>query len=192
MSDTTHHTHFNRSQSQSPPSTAITEKQQRQQQEFASQMKHTATAYPKFSGDLPWSERSWMYQLMPFRGMYYDFRRRLPFLISDWTTAFQVQNWWTVLQYIPRMYFINLMPAISYIIDMNHRTGGAYGLNEVILASALAAIVFPIFSIQPLTFVGVTGLINLVNYTQYDLFVGYYGLDRIDYLRVQAWSLIWA
>jgi hypothetical protein len=148
--------------------------------------------YPKFSGDLPWSQRSWLYQLLPFRGMYYDFRRRAPFFASDWTTAFYPSNWWTVAQYIPRMYFINLMPAISYIIDMNHRTGGSYGLNEVILASALAAIVFPIFSIQPLTFVGVTGLINLVNYTQYDLVVGYYGLDNIDYLRVQAWSLIWA
>lgn len=150
------------------------------------------SAYPNFTGDLPWSQRSWLYELKPFRGMYYDFRRRLPFLASDWTTAFQPKNWWTVAQYIPRMYFINLMPAISYIIDMNHRTGGAYGLNEVILASALAAIVFPVFSIQPLTFVGVTGLINLVNYTQYDIVVGYYGLDRLDYLRVQAWSLIWA
>ena len=150
------------------------------------------SAYPRFAGDLPWSERSWWYELMPFRGMYYDFQRRLPFLKSDWTTALYPQNWWTVVQYVPRMYFINLMPAISYIIDMNYRTGGAYGLNEVILASALAAIVFPIFSVQPLTFVGVTGLINLVNYTQYDIVVGYYGLDRMDYLRVQAWSLIWA
>lgn len=55
------------------------------------------------------------------------------------------------------------MPAIAYVLDMYHRTRGAYGVNEVILASALAAIVFPIFSVQPLTFVGVTGLINLVS-----------------------------
>lgn len=58
------------------------------------------------------------------------------------------------------------MPAIAYVLDMYHRTNGAYGVNEVILASALAAIVFSVFSVQPLTFVGVTGLINLVNYTQ--------------------------
>lgn len=57
----------------------------------------------------------------------------------------------------------SLMPAIAYVLDMYHRTNGAYGVNEVILASALAAIVFPIFSVQPLTFVGVTGLINLVS-----------------------------
>lgn len=57
----------------------------------------------------------------------------------------------------------SLMPAIAYVLDMNTRTSGAYGINEVILASALAAIVFSVFSVQPLTFVGVTGLINLVS-----------------------------
>ena len=81
------------------------------------------------------------------------------------------------------------MPAIAYMLDMNYRTGGSYGLNEVIFASA---VIFPIFSVQPLTFVGVTGLINLVNYTQYNIVVGYYGFDNINYLRFQACTLIWA
>ena len=84
------------------------------------------------------------------------------------------------------------MPAIAYLLDMYHRTEGAYGINEVILTSAIAAIVFPLFSVQPLTFVGITGLINLVNYTQYDIVVKSYGLSQFDYLRVQAWSLIWS
>lgn len=55
------------------------------------------------------------------------------------------------------------MPAIAYVLDMYHRTKGAYGVNEVILASAMSAIVFPLFAVQPLTFVGITGLINLVS-----------------------------
>ncbi|KAJ1593311.1 hypothetical protein NDA11_007181 [Ustilago hordei] len=148
--------------------------------------------YPLFDGDLPWSQRSWAYQLVPFRGMWYDLRRRQPYLASDWTDGFEPRNWWTVFNSVIRMYFINLMPALAYILDMNYRTDGSYGVNEVILASALAAIVFSIFSVQPLTFVGVTGLINLVNYTQYNIFVGYYGFDRMEYLRIQAWSLIWA
>ncbi|KAF6767125.1 Bicarbonate transporter, C-terminal [Kalmanozyma brasiliensis GHG001] len=148
--------------------------------------------YPLFDGDKPWSQRSWAYELMPFRGMWYDLRRRKPYLLSDWVEGFEPRNWWTVANSVVRMYFINLMPAIAYVLDMNYRTGGSYGVNEVILASALAAIVFAIFSVQPLTFVGVTGLINLVNYTQYNIFVGYYGFDRLDYLRIQAWSLIWA
>ena len=44
---------------------------------------------------------------------------------------------------------------------MNYRTGGNYGVNEAILASAIAALAFSLFSVQPLTIVGVTGLINL-------------------------------
>ena len=42
--------------------------------------------------------------------------------------------------------------------------------------------------LQPLTIVGVTGLINLVNYTNFDI-VSQYG---VDYLQFQAWMLIWS
>lgn len=70
---------------------------------------------------------------------------------------------------------------------MTHRTNGAYGINEVILASALAAIVFPIFSCQPLTIVGVTGLITLFNYTDYNIVTRY----GVDYLQFQCWMLMW-
>ncbi|KAK0527367.1 hypothetical protein OC835_004995 [Tilletia horrida] len=148
--------------------------------------------FPQFVNDLPWSQRSWAYELKPFRGMYYDVRRRLPFYLSDWTVAFtKPENYWTQVVSVIQMYFLNLMPAIAYVLDMYHRTNGSYGINEVILASALAAIVFPVFSVQPLTIVGVTGLINLQNYTVYDIFVGYYGFDNLKYLKIQAWSLIW-
>ncbi|CAD6892438.1 unnamed protein product [Tilletia controversa] len=148
--------------------------------------------FPHFKDDLPWSQRSWAYELKPFRGMYYDIRRRLPFYWTDWTLAFtRPDNYWTQVISVIQMYFLNLMPAIAYVLDMDHRTNGSYGINEVILASALAAIVFPIFSVQPLTIVGVTGLINLQNYTVYNIFVGYYGFDNMKYLRIQAWSLIW-
>ena len=154
---------------------------------------HTSpSTYPLFPGDKPWSQRSWAYELRPFRGMWYDLRRRKPFFISDWTEGLQPRNVWVVVNSIVRMYFINLMPALAYILDMNYRTGGSYGVNEVLLASAMAAIIFSIFSVQPLTFVGVTGLINLVNYTQYNIFAGHYGFTDIEYLRIQAWALIWA
>jgi len=42
---------------------------------------------------------------------------------------------------------------------MYRRTGGFFGVNEALFASALAAMVFSILSCQPLTIVGVTGLI---------------------------------
>ncbi|GAA95488.1 uncharacterized protein L969DRAFT_15407 [Mixia osmundae IAM 14324] len=139
---------------------------------------------------LPWSQRSLGYQYTPFRGICHDIKRRLPYYRTDWTIAFaSKQNAYTTTVACIRMYFINLMPAIAYLLDMNHRTNGQYGLNEGILASALAAIVFPLFSCQPLTIVGVTGLINLFNYTNYDIVVVRHG---VNYLQFQAWVFIWS
>ncbi|KAK4700410.1 hypothetical protein P7C70_g5839, partial [Phenoliferia sp. Uapishka_3] len=73
---------------------------------------------------------------------------------------------------------------------MNYRCGGFYGVNEAILASAIAALAFSLLSVQPLTIVGVTGLINLFNYTTYDILkqTG----PEINYLQFQAWVLIWS
>ncbi len=69
---------------------------------------------------------------------------------------------------------------------MNRRTDGAYGVNEGLLASVLAALVFSVLAVQPLTIVGVTGLINLVNYTTYDIIKRY----DVDLLQFMAWSLM--
>lgn len=69
---------------------------------------------------------------------------------------------------------------------MNRRTNGAYGVNEGLLASVLAALVFAVLAVQPLTIVGVTGLINLVNYTTYDIIKRY----DVDLLQFMAWSLM--
>lgn len=99
------------------------------------------------------------------------------------------------------------MPCLAYIIDMYVRTDGTYGVNEGILASAIAALCFSLFSVQPLTIVGgaslfslhvsrravcsrslvaVTGLINLFNYTTFDILRGY----NVDYIQFQAWVLM--
>ncbi|BGP21228.1 inorganic anion exchanger [Rhodotorula toruloides] len=136
----------------------------------------------------PWPERSWAYELMPFRGMYNDVRRRLPFYVSDWTEGLRPKNWERVVGATIRMYFLNLMPCLAYIIDMYVRTDGTYGVNEGILASVIAALCFSLFSVQPLTIVGVTGLINLFNYTTFDILRGY----DVNYIQFQAWVLIWA
>jgi len=52
---------------------------------------------------------------------------------------------------------------------MERRTDGYFGVNEALFSSALAAIVFSLASAQPLTVVGITGLISLFNYTIYDI-----------------------
>ena len=140
---------------------------------------------------VPWEARSAWYELRPFRGMWADVRRRLPYYASDWTDALRGSSLPIVMASVVQIFFINLMPAIAYVLDMYDRTDGSYGVNEVILASALAAIVFSLFSVQPLTFVGVTGLTNLMNYTVYDIAHNHYGLNRQEYLRLQCWMLIW-
>lgn len=72
---------------------------------------------------------------------------------------------------------------------MYRRTGEFFGINEALSASALAAVVFSILGAQPLTIVGVTGLISLFNFTIYDIVSIY---DVSIYPRFMAWTGIWA
>lgn len=76
----------------------------------------------------------------------------------------------------------SVFPALAYIQDMSDRTGGNYGVNEALLATALGGIVFGTFSCQPLTIVGITGLINLFNYTTYDIIVRHYGASYLPFM----------
>lgn len=57
-------------------------------------------------GGTVWSERSFLYQFMPFRGMYYDVKRRLPFYLSDWYLGFKPQNFYRVVASSIKIYFI--------------------------------------------------------------------------------------
>ena len=93
--------------------------------------------------------------------MYHDVRRRLPYYFPDLKDGL---NYRAVAGCV-RIYFVNLLPALAFQLDMNHHTGGFFGLNEALLSSALVAMVFSIFAVQPLTVVGITGLISLFNYT---------------------------
>jgi MFS superfamily sulfate permease-like transporter len=72
---------------------------------------------------------------------------------------------------------------------MYRRTDGFFGINESLLSSALAAAVFSILGAQPLTIVGVTGLISLFNFTIFDIINLY---DPSIYPQFMAWTGIWA
>jgi hypothetical protein len=72
---------------------------------------------------------------------------------------------------------------------MYRRTGQFFGINEALFSSALAAIVFSVLGCQPLTIVGVTGLISLFNFTIYDIISIY---DVSIYPQFMAWTGIWA
>lgn len=121
----------------------------------------------------------------PFKGMYHDVRRRLPYYWSDIVDGF---NYRTVAGTI-RIYFVNLLPALAFQLDMSHNTGGFFGLNEALLSSVMAAVVFSIFSAQPLTVVGITGLISLFNYTIYHIIQMH---DVTIYPQFMVWVGIWS
>lgn len=115
--------------------------------------------------------------LRPGYGMWHDVRRRLPYYWSDITDGF---NYRTAAGTV-RIYFVkyalrcltsnhrhsftdtlpnSLLPALAFLLDFSRRTNGFYGVNEALFASALAALVFSTLSCQPLTIVGITGLIG--------------------------------
>ncbi|KAB8078327.1 HCO3 transporter family-domain-containing protein [Aspergillus leporis] len=123
--------------------------------------------------------------LHPFRGMYHDVRRRLPYYWSDIRDALTYR---TISSTI-RMYFVNILPAIAYTLDMYRRTGEFFGINEALFSSAMAAVIFSVFAAQPLTVVGITGLISLFNYTIYDIVTRY---EPAIYPSFMCWTAIWA
>lgn len=96
-----------------------------------------------------------------------DIRRRAPFYLSDFTDAWDYR----VVPATIYMFFANILPALAFSLDMFDRTNMSYGVNEVLLASVLGAVVFSLLGAQPLVIVGVTGPITVFNYTVYDLMV---------------------
>ena len=72
---------------------------------------------------------------------------------------------------------------------MYRRTGHFFGVNEALFSSALAAMVFSVLGAQPITIVGITGLISLFNYTIYDIIIIY---EPSIYPQFICWIGIWA
>ncbi|KAE8329794.1 HCO3 transporter family-domain-containing protein [Aspergillus sergii] len=119
-----------------------------------------------------------------FRGMIHDIKRRAPFFISDWTDAWDYR----VVPATVYMFFANILPALAFSLDMFEKTHQNYGVNEVLLASVLGAVVFSLFAAQPLVIVGVTGPITVFNYTVYDIIAP----RGTNYLGFMAWIGIWS
>lgn len=101
----------------------------------------------------------------PGVGIYRDIKGRLPYYVSDWKDGLNYR----VIPSTVYMYFTNLLPAIAFAQDMFDKTHNAYGVNEVLMASAMGGIIFGLFAGQPLCIVGVTGPIAIFNYTVYDI-----------------------
>ncbi|ETS76991.1 transporter [Pestalotiopsis fici W106-1] len=119
-----------------------------------------------------------------FRGMINDIRRRAPYYWSDFADAWDYR----VVPATVYMYFANIMPALAFSLDMFTKTDMQYGVNEVLLASVLGAVVFSLLACQPLVIVGVTGPITVFNYTVYDIM----NPTGTNYLAFMCWIGIWS
>ncbi|PSS00762.1 HCO3 transporter family-domain-containing protein [Coniella lustricola] len=128
------------------------------------------------------TEKWWQVHL--FRGMVNDLRRRAPFYMSDWVDAWDYR----VVPATVYMYFANILPALAFSLDMFTRTHSNYGVNEVLLSSVLASVVFSLAACQPLVIVGVTGPITVFNYTVYDIMAP----TGVNYLGFMTWIGLWA
>ncbi|KAL9612287.1 MAG: hypothetical protein Q9167_003110 [Letrouitia subvulpina] len=68
------------------------------------------------------------------------------------------------------------------------KTDSSFGVNEVLLASVLGAVVFSLFACQPLVIVGVTGPITVFNYTVYDIITP----RGTNYFAFMCWVGLWS
>jgi len=126
----------------------------------------------------PW----WKTQL--FGGMINDIRRRAPFYWSDWADAWDYR----VIPATVYMYFANILPALAFSLDMFAKTDQSFGVNEVLLSSVLASVVFSLAAAQPLVIVGVTGPITVFNYTVYDIITP----RGTNYFAFMCWIGLWS
>ncbi|KAF2232956.1 hypothetical protein EV356DRAFT_449262 [Viridothelium virens] len=129
------------------------------------------------------ANRKW-WRVRLFRGMVNDIRRRAPYYWSDWIDAWDYR----VVPATVYMYFANILPALAFSLDMFAKTRMSYGVNEVLLASVLGAVVFAVFAAQPLVIVGVTGPITVFNYTVFDIITP----RGTNYFAFMCWIGLWS
>lgn len=120
----------------------------------------------------------------PGIGIWLDLKDKIPLYWSDWKDSWDYR----VVPAALDTYFSNLLPALAFAQDMFDRTEHAYGVNEVLLSSALAGIVFGVLGGQPLCIVGVTGPISILNYTIYDIVKDW----STNYFGFMFWVCIWS
>jgi hypothetical protein len=89
-----------------------------------------------------------------FRGIREDFSNRLPLYKSDWVDGVKGKTLPTILF----LYFACLAPAVAFGGISYGLTQGAMGVIEFLVSCGMSGMLYAIFSGQPMTFIGPTGL----------------------------------
>ncbi|PYH48948.1 uncharacterized protein BP01DRAFT_333142 [Aspergillus saccharolyticus JOP 1030-1] len=122
--------------------------------------------------------------LRPFRLVKQDILNLRRRYISDWKIFNQL-----IFASAVYVFFTNLLPGITFASDLYVLTGQNWGTIEVVFSTGLCSIIFSLFSIQPLTILGVTGPFSVLAENLYNLCDEVF---RIPFLPFMAWSLIHA
>ncbi|KAF9493545.1 hypothetical protein BDN71DRAFT_1450240 [Pleurotus eryngii] len=118
-------------------------------------------------------------------GIWLDIKARAPWYRSDWVDAWNYR----VVPATALIFFANVLPGIAFSLDLIETTQ-QYGVAEVLLASFMAAFIFSVFGVQPLTIAGVTGPITVFNKTIFDIIERQ--SDPPNYLQFIGWVYLWA
>lgn len=123
-------------------------------------------------------------RLQPFRLLKQDILNLPKRYISDFTVFNQL-----IFASAVYVFFTNLLPGITFASDLYVLTGQNWGTIEVVFSTGLCGVIFSLFSIQPLTILGVTGPFSVLAENIYSLCTNSFD---IAFLPFMAWSLIHA
>ncbi|KUJ09343.1 bicarbonate transporter [Mollisia scopiformis] len=121
-------------------------------------------------------------KLRPFRLLRQDIGNVRKRYISDWTLFNQL-----IFASAVYVFFTNILPGITFASDLYVLTGMTWGTIEVVFSTGLCGIIFSLFSIQPLTILGVTGPFSVLAENIYSLCINSF---HVNFLHFMAWSLI--
>ncbi|GAM91706.1 hypothetical protein ANO11243_097590 [Dothideomycetidae sp. 11243] len=122
--------------------------------------------------------------LRPFRLIRQDLANLLRRYPGDWTVFNQL-----ILASAVYVFFTNLLPGITFASDLSVLTDRNWGTIEVIFSTGLCGVIFSVFSIQPLTILGVTGPFSVLAENIYSLCNDSF---KVPFLPFMAWTLIHA
>jgi hypothetical protein len=118
-----------------------------------------------------------------FRGIREDFKRRLPHYVSDWTDGLKKKTVAAVLF----MYFACLAPTVAFGGLTNLITNGSMGVIEFLISTGASGMFYSIFSGQPMTFLGPTGLTLAFTGALYK----FTSMAGLPFLPLYSWTGMW-
>ncbi|CAE7235260.1 SLC4A10 [Symbiodinium sp. CCMP2592] len=120
-------------------------------------------------------------------GLRLDIRRRAPLYCSDWTDAFNPENFQKSVSSILYLFIAALAPAITFGSRFLDGTNGQFGVMEMIMSTCISGLIFSTFSGQPLSILGATGPFLAYTLVVYDLAVA---VD-VEFMPFYFWTCMW-